>query len=236
MDTNVERLKVLGIQSVFFMRGLNMADPIGLAQGINSATGHIFNGSPAILPIQPGMPVHIPVIILKDKKEKFVCNVALARMDFRFTIQKDPPTAIRDVWGKYGSVLGQLIEFLTMKSPTPVWRLGFVVQFFVKLRGSANALINRNYLRDNIFGDTYEVHVNALHRIELGTIPANRWFRVKPTRSRSNPKDDTAMVVEVDINTFADRKQDFSREEIETFFENAYKHIITEDVKYIILE
>ena len=124
----------------------------------------------------------------------------------------------------------------TKKNPTPIWRLGFVSQFFAKLSRSANQHIVDKYIRSDMIKDTWDINVNFLHRFRMETREVNRWMKIRPIRNRKDPGDDSAMVVEIDINTMQEQQDELSQEEIDVFYEDAYLHVINQDVKKIILE
>ena len=247
---SIDELSVVSVQGAFFVRDLDLSNPLGLAQGLNGACGKLFDGPPAVLPVPPeapqgvpqpgmiqgpGVPPNVPVIVLKTRDEQQHLNVARERLDYRRFFRSGPTTALSKVWGAVDVVLGQIGEYLTVKQPTTVWRLGFVVQFFAKLSYSANVHLAGAYLRDGVLEGAADLHINALHRTSVADIPANRWIRLKPVRNKQNPDDDTAMIVEIDINTPAERPAEFSQEEIEDFFGGAYDHLRTHAVEQIIL-
>ncbi len=244
----IDDLSVVSIQGAFFVKEFDLANPLGVAQGLNSACGNLFDGPPAVLPVPQGarpqgagpqarqqVPPHVPIIVLKTNDEKQLLNVARERLDYRQLFRGGPPTTLPPVWGAYDVILGQIAEYLTMKQPATVWRLGFVVQFFIKLEFSANAHLLGAYLRDGVFEGATDLQLNALHHTSVADIAANRWIRLKPVRNKENPNDDSAMIAEIDINTPAERPADFSQEEIEDFFAGAYDHLRTHAVGQIIL-
>jgi len=241
----LDELKAVSIQGAFFVKELDLGNPLGLAQGLNSACGNLFDGAPAVLPVppqgaQPGgpaqqVPPHVPVIVLKTRDEKQHLNVARERIDYRHLLRGPKPVTLPEVWGMCDVILGQIAEYLTVKQPTTVWRLGLVVQLFAKLEFSANAHLLGAYLREGVFEGASDVHLNALHRTSVADIAVNRWIRLKPVRNKENPDDDSAMIAEIDINTPAERDAEFSHEEIEDFFGGAYDHIRTHAVRHVIL-
>ena len=171
----LDRLKLLSLQAAMFTRKMDLQNSLSVAQGISSAVGGLFSGPPTILPIQPNTPPNVPVIILKSSDEKYTCNVASTRIDFRFTVQKDPPTDIRQIWKVFYDCLKQINEYFLKKNPTPVWRLGFVAQFFAKLTASANEHIASRYLQPGVAEDTWDINVNFLNRFNMESQEVNRW-------------------------------------------------------------
>jgi hypothetical protein len=231
----MDRLKLLSLQSALFIKKIDLQNPLQIAQGINSATGNIFGGPPAILPLQNNTPPNVPLIILKSKGEKLSCNVSRERIDYRFGIQKDPPAEIQHIWDGYYDALRQITEYFCMKNPTPIWRLGLVAQFFVKLELSANKHIISKYLQTNIIEDTWDINVNFLNRFKMETREVNRWLKIRPIRNRQHQEDDSAMIAEIDINTLQEQQQDLSQYEIDAFYEDAYLHMINQDLGKIII-
>ena len=232
----LDRLKLLSMQAAFFAKEIDLRNSLTIAQGINSAAGNVFDGSPAVLPLQDKTPPNVPLIILKSVSEKYACNVSRQRIDFRYSVQKDPPSDIRDIWESYYSTASQIAEYFCRKNPTPIIRLGFVVQFFAKLGNSANQHIGSKYIQPGIADDTWDINVNFLNRFRMETHEVNRWMKIRPIRNRKDPDDDSAMVIEIDINTLQERQNKFSQEEIDIFYEDAYAHIINQDLTKVILD
>jgi len=239
----IDELSVVSVQGAFFVRDLDLSNPLGLAQGLNSACGNLFNGPPAVLPVPPEapqgapqqVPPNVPIIVLKTKDEQQHLNVARDRLDYRRFFRSGPSVPLSKVWGACDVILGQIGEYLTVKQAATVWRLGFVVQFFAKLDYSANVHLAGAYLREGVLEGATDLHINALHRTSVADIPANRWIRLKPVRNKQNPTDDSAMIAEIDINTPADQPADFSQDEIEDFFGGAFDHLRMHAVEHIIL-
>ena len=231
----IDELSVVSIQGAFFVKELDLANPLGLAQGLNSACGNLFDGAPAVLPVPKNVPPNVPVIVLKTKSEQQHLNVTHERLDYRQFWRGGRPAILPSVWSACDVILGQIAEYLTVKQPTTVWRLGFVTQFFVKLDYSANRHLANAYLRAGAFEGATDLQLNALHRTSVADIAANRWIRLKPVRNKENPDDDSAMIAEIDINTPADQPGDFSQEEIEDFFTGAYDHLCQHAVAQIVL-
>ena len=243
----IDELKVVSLQGAFFVKNLDLGNPLGVAQGLNSACGNLFDGPPAVLPVPRGgpqggpqggphnVPPNVPVIVLKTKDERQFLNVTRDRLDYRHVFRGSEPATLPSVWATYDVIVGQIAEYVTIKQPATVWRLGFVTQFFVKLDRSANEHIANAYLREGAFEGATDLQLNALHRTSVGDIAANRWIRLKPVRNKDNPADDTALVAEVDINTPANPEADLSQEEIEDFFAGAYDHLCTHAAGQIVL-
>jgi hypothetical protein len=241
----IDELKAISIQGAFFVRELDLSNPLGLAQGLNSACGSLFDGPPAVLPVPPGapkggppqqqVPPNVPIIVLKTRDERQHLNVARERIDYRHFLRGPQSVTLPEVWPACDVILGQIAEYLTVKQPVTVWRLGFVVQLFAKLDLSANAHLANAYLREGAFEGATDLQINALHRASVADIAVNRWIRLKPVRNKDNPADDSAMIAEIDINTPADQSADLSQEEIEDFFGGAYDHLRTHAVGQIVL-
>jgi len=231
----IDDLKVVSLQGAFFLKKLDLENPLGVAQGLNSACGNLFDGPPAVLPVPKDVPPQVPVVVLKTKDEKQHLNITHERLDYRQVFRGGRPVTLPAVWSAYDVILGQVAEYLTVKQPTTVWRLGFVGQFFVKLNESANQHLAKAYLREGAFEGASDLQLSALHRTSVGDIGANRWIRLKPVRNKQNQSDDTAMIAEIDINTPPDPAGHLSQEEIEDFFAGTYDHLCRHAVAHIVL-
>jgi hypothetical protein len=236
MAADIEQFTPLSIQSAIFVRGLDLSDPLLVAQGIRGAAGGIFDGQPGVFPVPPNAPENVPRIMLKDREQKYQCKVSTGRIDLAFDGSKRKAGSIGVLWDEYSGIVRQLAEYLKKKNPTRVWRLGLVVRLFKVLEGSANVHIREKYLRDDRFQDPYEMHLSVLNKESMGRLTINRWLRLRPMRKRDDPNDDRGFVVEVDINTPAEQTDNFTEEEITDFFEEAYKHIALQDMLLVDVE
>jgi len=230
MAADIEQFTPLSIQSAIFVRGLVFSDPLSMAQAIRRAAGGIFDGQPGVFPVPPNAPENVPRIILNDTLKRYQCKISAERLDLAFNGSRKKPSSIGILWDEYSGIIRQLAEYLKKKNPTRVWRLGLVVRLFKVLGGSANTYLREKYLRDDRFGNAYEFHLSVLDKESMGRFSINRWLRLRPMRKRDDPEDDRGLVVEIDINTPAEKNNDFAEEEITHFFEEAYQHIVLQDM------
>jgi hypothetical protein len=233
MTPDIQDFTPLAIQSAVFVHGLVFSDPLALAQAVQRAVGGVFDGQPAVLPVPPNAPGNVPRILLKDRLERYQCKVSAGRFDLAFDGSKRRETPIGIVWDEYSGIIRQLAEYLKKKNPTRVWRLGLVVRLFKVLPRSASIHIRETYFKDDRFQNAYEIHVSVLDKECMGTFNINRWLRVRPLRKRDDPEDDRGLGVDVDINTLAEEKNDFTEEEITEFFEEAFQHVVLRDIRLL---
>ncbi len=238
MAADIEQFTPLSVQSAIFVRGLDLSDPLSVAQGIRGAAGGIFDGQPGVFPVPPNAPENVPRILLKDREGKYQCKVSTGRLDLAFDGSKRKASSIGMLWDEYSGIIRQLAEYLKKKNPTRVWRLGLVVRLFKVLGGSANVHIREKYLSPALAGfqDPYEMHLSVLNKESMGRFSINRWLRLRPMRKRDDPNDDRGFVVEVDINTPAEGADNYTEQEITDFFEEAYQHIVIEDMLLVDVE
>jgi len=238
----LERLKLLSLQSVFFIRKINLQNPLAIAQGINIATGNVFSGPPAVFPLKENTPPNVPSIALKTKDGKLQCTASRDRIDYRYDIQKDNPfdnpVDIRQIWDNYYGTLCQIVEYFSVKinEPTLVLRLGFVVMFLTELSCNPNYHIVSKYLQPGIVEDTQDINISFLNRFKMEALEVNRWIKIYPVRIR-NATNLPCMGILVDINTLHEQQsKDLSQYEIVAFFEDAYSHLINQDLPKVILD
>ena len=233
MAADIEQFTPLTIQAAFFIRRLDLADPLFVAQAIRHAVGGILDGQPGVFPVPPNAPENVPRIVLRDKMGRYECKVSTGRLDLAFDGSKKKAASVGGVWDEFSGTLRQLAEYLRKKNPTRVWRLGLIVRLFKVLEGSANRHIREKYLKDDRFHDPHEIHLSVLDKEQMGPFRINRWLRLRPMRKRDDPADDRGLVVEIDVNTLAEEDNDFTEEEITHFFEEAYQHIALEDMRLV---
>ena len=238
MPADIKILKVASAQLVFFINPLLATkSKLDLAQMIIKSTDNIFDGPPTILPIPDDAPQEIPRIILKNGANTLTCNVCINRIDFLFRESKafNEGMCLPEFWSDYSKTINNFTNCIKKDLDTSITRLGFVVNLFCGLKGSANKYLTKEYLKSNIFSDPFEIQLNVLNKLVLdGFVNINRWLKFKPIRFITNISNDTALSVELDLNTSPEEKHDFKTEEVVKFFNLAYNHIISEAAKLII--
>jgi len=237
---NAANAQTMGIQSAFFWQGLDLSQPLELANRINASLSFVFDGEPAVLPPpQPKMPranlAGIPRIILGSSDGRYKCNISALRADFIFAENSPQLPTLASVWEDYGKVIGVFMDYLRQDTPAAVVRLGIIFRLFRKLEGSANDFIHQKFLRDNLFEPPFEINLNLLNKTRLDRFGINRWIRLRALRNKQNPGDDTALMLEIDINTLTEEQHALNIYEIERFFETSYERLCTEDIKYLFI-
>jgi len=234
-----KRLKVLRLQYALFLDHVDLSNKLTLADEVLSASGNFFDGEPMVLPMPTefrDVPPDIPRIVLKDKQGRYRCNVCANRVDLIFIETGEPGAVLDDVWTDYFPICQKICEYVKSNLKTKIVRLGLVAGFFLKLKGSANRHLNTNYLQRSLFQNPYEIQFNILNKTTVSNFNVNRWVKFRPLRKEKDLEDDTAMSVEIDINTLPEEVRDFLPREVEGFYKAACDHIKKEDVKLIVME
>ena len=240
MDNEFEEknlVKALGIQAVFFWQGLDMSQPLLLAQRVNESLGPVFDGEPAVLPPPKNVPRtdKVPRIILSTGDGRYKCNISAVRADVIFAESSPDPPELASEWERYGRVLEGFTGYMKEESPAIVIRLGIVFRLFRQLDFSGNNYIQDNLLQKTVSGFPFEAHVNLLHKLRMDRFAVNRWMRLRSLRKKQDADDDRALMMEVDINTIDEEKRPLGVYEILRFFETAYQHLAEEDIKFLLM-
>ena len=237
---NANKVQTLGIQAAFFWQGLDLAQPLELANRINESLSNVFDGEPAVLPPpQQKMPqpnlAAMPRIILGSSDGRYKCNISAARADIVFNENTPDLPILTSVWDDYTKALGGFMGYLRDNTPAAIIRMGIIFRLFRKLETSANTFIRDQFLRPGIFEEPFEVNLNLLHKTRLDRFGINRWVRLRSLRNKQNPTDDRAMMLEVDLNTLSEEQHSLNIYEMERFFETSYERLCLEDIKYLLI-
>lgn len=222
------------LQAVLFTPGIDLSKPLNIAQGLISATGNLFDGQPIMLPIPPDAPPEIPRIIVKNARGTYTCNVSKNRIDFIFSA-KDTPLTLKDGSDKFLNHLLTLADFLRNSFKMSINRVGTIGTLVLTLQESSNKFIPVKFLKEHLFGDTYEIQFGVLKKVPLAGYEANCWFKMNTLRNTKDLADDRAMSITFDINTQQEATYDLNKDQIGLFFNSAIKYV-EESLKIYFME
>jgi len=194
----------------------------------------VFDADPMILPIG-NAPPPVPRIAMKSRDGRYACEVALDRMSFTYQGAGKEKRTLDSLYPPYRDILHKVIVAALASLGAPIVRLGFVTRHLVEIEGSSNEWMRESYLRADRLPPADETHLNFLHRLEMESFKVNRWIRIRTLREKNPPHNDTALAVEIDINTLPDRTARFDRSAIVGFFLDAF-HAAQEDLQSYVLD
>lgn len=212
------------LQIALFTPGINLNRPLDIAQGLISATGTLFDGQPIILPIPPDAPPEVPRIIVKNSNDSYTCNISKNRIDFIFT-EKGMFRSMRDEKDNFLNHLLSLVDLFKSNFKISITRIGTIATFLLPLGESSNKFITEKFLKEYLFGGTYEIQFGVLKKLQLAGYGANCWFKLNTFRNMQDVSDDRAMLVAFDVNTQPEVSYDLNKDQIGIFFNSAIKYI-----------
>jgi len=201
-----------------------MSRKLGLAQDVVSAAANLLDADPVLLPIPDDAPPGFPRVIFKNEDGNVSFRLSLNRADFRIRYEADG-SAFSDqgVFEQYVSSLISVIVPIVESHKASFKRIGLIFDLLSGLQKSSNILIKDAFLQGAYFDNAHRIELSTLHRLQLVNFQANRWLRLKSVRSRSDPADDLAVQVLLDMNTVPEEIYDIGIAEIEGFCKEAYK-------------
>ena len=194
----------------------------------------VFDADPMILPIG-NAPPPVPRIQMKSRDGRFGCEVALDRLSFAFNDVRNEKPTLDALYPKYRDVLNHVVLATLSGIGAPVVRLGFVTRHLLELSEGANEWLRETYLRTDRLPVAFETHVHLLHRLKMESFPVNRWLKIWTVREQDAPERDSAVVVEIDVNTLPEQDQPFDRSTILAFFLDAFA-LTEQDLKAYVLD
>jgi len=216
-------LRLKGLQTVLFLRSIDMSKKLKLAQDVISASANLLDADPLLLPIPEDAPPEFPRLIFRNESGNVSFNLSLSRADFSMQYKADGPAfSDQEVFEQYVSSLISVIGPMVESYNTAFKRIGFVLDLFSRLQKSSNILIKDTFLKGDYSDNAYQMELNTLHQLTLVNFQVNRWLRLKSLRSKSDPSDDLAVQVLLDINTIPEEIYDIGIAEIEGFCREAY--------------
>ena len=209
---------VQSLQTGLFFASIDLSNKLAVAGNLASASGGLLGRDPLILPLPDDAPSEFPRIIVKDHQGQFQCQIGLGRCDFLFGQTPDTPEqTLDDLFSSYLEYLLSLASVLVNNHKASFHRIGFVPKLLAKLQISSNEFIRGGFTRKDFFQGAHHIYVHTLHHITLDGFEINRWVRVRSARSVSDPSDDRAIAVEVDMNTNPEIHYDLDADGIRLF-------------------
>jgi hypothetical protein len=193
---------VQSLQTGLFLASIDLSNKLAVAGNLASASNGLLGSDPLILPLPNDAPPDLPRIIIKDHQGQFQCRVSPGRCDFLFgQVPDTPEQTLGDLFSGYLEYLLSLANALVNDHKASFHRIGFVPKFLAKLQVSSNEFIRDGFERKDFFQGAHYIHIHTLHHMTLDGFEINRWVRVRSARSASDPSDDRAITVEIDMNT-----------------------------------
>ncbi|MBM3118488.1 MAG: hypothetical protein FJ006_02885 [Chloroflexi bacterium] len=217
----------------FFVRSLqaaifgiiNIRDPLEVGHQLRSATGGLFDGEPLVLPLPSDAPQEIPRIVLRDKEDRYSCNISSSRLDL-FYRKKDPSQKWVDLRDEYLGHLSVVSRALLTNLRVDITRLGSVAEFAVPMDANPNSIIRKIFLKEGALVGEHALQLHILHRQSWETTEINRWIRLIG-------EEGAMLRVIVDINTLPEKRYNFDVQGIESFYDHV-SSFLADDLERII--
>lgn len=217
-------LRLRGLQTGLFLRSIDMSKKLKLAEDVISASANLLDADPVLLPIPEDAPPEFPRLMFRNEAGTVSLNLSLSRADFVMRYKPDPPAfSNQEIFEQYISSLISIVRPIVDNYKASLKRIGFILDLFSPLQKSSNVLIKDTFLRGDYFDNAHVIELNTLHRLELVHFQANRWLRLKSSRSKSDPRDDLAIQILLDMNTVPEEIYDIGIAEIEGFCRESYR-------------
>lgn len=183
---------ILNLQLALFFTDV-IRRPDKLIDGINEATGNLFDGIPQILDIPMEAPMEIPVVLLKSETGIYLCNISRGRIDFIYNdnnLNKEWSSVISDFYAKTQLI----IKHIGIQHS--INRFGIIGNFFIEDKNPAWQ-INRKYMKHEIT-DVDEIIVRYNKRKEMYGLVLNNITHIEASINQITQT--KGIVIQRDIN------------------------------------
>jgi len=202
------------------MAGLVIQDKMGLAAHLNEATGRLFDGDAAVLPIPEDASPEIPRIILRSKSGTTLLQLSQKRLDILFVLPNDAAEPIPFPSSDLPRLLLALRDAIADAADRSFERAALISNWVAKSdKPGRDFLRERFFRRDSPAAQAIELEIHALERADLAGCDTNSWTRIKTARKADALEDDRYLTVLVDINSNAEKTYDFSGDLLERFMD-----------------
>lgn len=220
-----QRFKAITMFGAFFVRNFDISNMDQVGDLVRQRFTE-FEAPPIRPNVPPGAPADAVRMLFLTPDKRHALELSATKVGFRLTPPQ--PGDFTEVFGEFETRMHTLHGFLSENFGLKATRLGFVVHLFAHLGVSANQKLLEHFISDEhtLGQPLHEIQLHALTKPMLaGDVPVNRWVRIKPLRTSDARQLDTALSIEVDINTLPDFAQDRSARDVRSFFLSAGQHI-----------
>lgn len=217
------------IRFVLFLSSINLSNKAKLVNNINDESKNIYDGEPLFLPFKDDAPQEIPRVILKSKDEESVLQLAQSKIDFIFVNNLNRKIEPKDKLEQFGNAILKNIKLLRTKYSLSVNRVALICTFSYindKPLENVSKYIDKKILSMKLFQEA-QLHLYA--KIKLGIFNVNRWLRLI---AQEQKKESKQYLINIDINTLDENKDDIDFESIKNFYNIASKEILNLKDKY----
>lgn len=187
--------------------------------------GDAFDGDPLSMPIPQDAPPDIPRVVLTNKTPRTKLEICLSRINFyQFKIDDSDNIDIGEFYKTYSDLCFKLAELLN----APPNRLG---AFLVRRAEPDNPgiLLARHFCQDKWKEkplnrpEFFELHAHKKFNIynndnESSSLIVNSWVRNKADVRKTGDMQIPVIVVEQDLNTLDEQRQNFGKEAVEKYY------------------
>ena len=227
------RFPVNSLTSALFYSSIRIDNGVTFAGDLIRLTGSALDYEPVVLPIQQPVPPDHPRIVLRSRDKQFVCEISLNRAYFHYHGNPNQPEALERMYPRYREAFYRILTALYQMVENQPHRLGFVARILKPTTDEASALLQDEFMNDDRFANAVETHLHFLHFLELQSIACNRWVRFRTVRPPGSTSKSHHALLEIDINTRAEVRQQFASSQVMTFYLEAYEHVRTQADKYL---
>lgn len=207
-------------QLAMFSPGIVIVDKIKAANTINEKVTGYFNGDPVIIPATDDVPPEMPRILLSTKEKNSLLNIAGNRVDYVFKYKKEEKEYPFPVPGFYQRFLA-ISEFFFEDIHAPITRLAMVTNWILECEGEAAAetILSRYIKQGTPIKKPFELELHFLTKGSIADLDVNKWVRIKSVHKKSGSPNQTAIILETDINTVAEKTYNFNKDSVRKFLD-----------------
>lgn len=188
--------KLVKLQVALFVRGLDIAkyDKYLVISELKDKVGDVFDAEPLALPFPPDAPPEIPRIVLRSNDGKFICNIALNRVDILRNVPPQGLEETEDLFAVHRSQTERIFAYLKEKGVV-INRVGLTGSFVGRVAGGTSAEYLRSiFIVTNKLTSPKELQVIYNKRARNESLDFNHLIKII---SQENSK----VVLQIDVNT-----------------------------------
>jgi hypothetical protein len=215
--------RINSLQGVIYCATTQIVSAAGLGK-ILSKVGARFDGAPGIFPFPNDAPAEIPRMILKSTDDQWGIDVALSRINYRWTQIREEQQVQA---GMFRDSFLEFVELLFEMQPLIIGRMAFLLNRYA-FTDNAPSIISRAFLNEpttsTIGSATEGIELHVHQKLTVLGVETNEWTRFKAGfLTLPNTTAKKIILIEHDINTLAEiaPSKKFTFEDVRGFTENA---------------
>ncbi len=220
------------LQAAVFLTAIDFSSKLNIANMVRAHAQNLLDVDPLILPLPPDVPPQFPHIVIKNETNGWAFQMASGRFDLVLDLSaQQVQSTLSEVSAKLDAIALSIWSGLASQFGARANRLASVISVSSEVE-NAPEVVRQRYLNSRYGAGAHQSQVHLLHQIETEGYNLNRWVRL--ITMPADQKFPSRLLMEVDINTQAERPIDVTETTVSNFFQLANRQTMDACEYYLV--